>query len=471
MDNTSGGRYWAAGREQQRSPGGHFRCKKAEPTMPRDARTTEASEATSDLSALTPDPRNARSHGERNLELIALSLQEVGAARSIVVDEDGVVLAGNATVEAARQAGIARVRVIDADGSELVAVRRSGLSPEQKRRLALLDNRTAELAEWDNDVLASLATDTDLSGLWDDGELADLLGSESAPRQILADPDAIPDVPEEAVTRPGDLWLLGSHRLLCGSCTDADAVRFLLDGKRAVLLATDPPYLVDYTGGNHPQHWAERDGKLVDTATKTWDSYREGDEALYADFLRIALAEALLPSAPVYQWHADRRRRFVEDAWAANGLLWHQTVTWVKSRPVLTRSHFMWQTEPCAYGWVEGNQPDPARRPPPNVPNAWLVDSVGREEEGEDERVEHPTQKPVELVTRPISYHTKPGELLYEPFAGSGTALIAAEVTGRVCFATELEPLYCDVVVARWEGLTGKTAERIPAALEAPDAA
>jgi DNA modification methylase len=234
-------------------------------------------------------------------------------------------------------------------------------------------------------------------------------------------------------------------------------------GKRAALMATDPPYLVDYDGGNHPQHWAERDGKLVDTANKTWDTYREGDEALYADFLCVALAEALLPSAPVYQWHADRRRRFVEDAWREHGLLWHQTVTWVKSRPVLTRSHFMWQTEPCAYGWVEGNQPDPSRRPPPNTPNAWLVDSVGRDGDGDDQRVEHPTQKPVELFARPIAYHTRPGEVLYEPFAGSGTALIAAEVAGRVCHAMEVEPAYCDVVVQRWEALTGLSAERVVA--------
>jgi DNA modification methylase len=420
------------------------------------------------IASLKPDPRNARSHSERNLELIALSLQEVGAARSIVVDEDGVILAGNATVSAAHQAGIDRVRIIDTDGSELVAVRRTNLSPEQKRRLALLDNRTAELAEWDAEVLAALAEDTDLSGLWEADELSALLGEESAPKQLLADPDAIPEPPEEAITQPGDLWLLGPHHLLCGSCTDESAVQRLMQGKRAHLLATDPPYLVDYTGGNHPQHWQERDGKVVDTANKTWDTYHEGDEALYHDFLRVALAEALLPQAPIYQWHADRRRRFVEDTWVANGLLWHQTITWVKSRPVLTRSHFMWQTEPCAYGWVEGNQhADVSRRPPPNTSNAWLIDSVGRDEEGNDARVEHPTQKPVELFTRPLTYHTRPGEIVYEPFAGSGTALIAAQITERVCYAMELEPVYCDVIVQRWEELTGQTATRMNAPSEA----
>ena len=135
------------------------------------------SERLSDLSSLTLDPRNARAHSERNLGLIAQSLQEVGAARSIVVDEDGVILAGNATVTAAQQAGIDRLRIIETDGTELVAVRRSGLTPEQKRCLALLDNRTAELAFWDTEILASLADDTDLSGLWEPDELAELLGA------------------------------------------------------------------------------------------------------------------------------------------------------------------------------------------------------------------------------------------------------------------------------------------------------
>src|SRR5215211_2062377 len=165
--------------------------------------------ANSPLASLTPDPRNARAHSERNLEVIISSLQEVGAARSIVVDEDGVILAGNATVTAAQQAGIDRIRFIDTDGSELVAVRRSGLSPEQKRRLALLDNRAAELASWDTEILASLAEDTDLSGVWDEDELAELLGSvEADAREPLADPDEIPEVSEEPVTRLGDLWLL-----------------------------------------------------------------------------------------------------------------------------------------------------------------------------------------------------------------------------------------------------------------------
>jgi ParB-like chromosome segregation protein Spo0J len=159
-----------------------------------------ADDTATSLDALTPDPDNARSHDARNLDLITEALRDVGAARSIVVDEHGVVLAGNATVQAATQAGLSRVRIIEADGTELIAVRRTGLTPGQKTRLALYDNRTAELASWDTEVLAALADEVDLSALWDSDELADLLGQDSSPSELAGDPDAIPEVPDDPVT-------------------------------------------------------------------------------------------------------------------------------------------------------------------------------------------------------------------------------------------------------------------------------
>jgi ParB-like chromosome segregation protein Spo0J len=208
-------------------------------------RTADGSVALTDL---PPDPRNARKHPARNLALLEQSLREVRAARSVVVDEHGVVLAGNATVAAAKQAGIATVRIIDADGTELVAVRRLGLTPEQKRRLALLDNRAAELAEWDTEILASLAEDIDLSGLWEPDELADLLAAGDAPPALLGDPEDVPDLPADPITQPGDLGLLGLHRLLCGDATKAEGVQRLMMGERAACLWTDPPYGVAYVG-------------------------------------------------------------------------------------------------------------------------------------------------------------------------------------------------------------------------------
>lgn len=404
------------------------------------------------VSELTPDPRNVRTHDERNLEIITASLMDLGAARSIVVDEDGVILAGNATVSSAQRAGINRVRVIDADGTELIAVRRSNLTPEQKQRLALIDNRAAELAEWDTAALAALIDDgVEVDDLWSDDELATLLAQVDAATNTSRD-DVVPDPPAVPVTKPGDLWTLGPHRLLCGDSTKVEDVTRLMDGQRAVLMATDPPYLVDYDGGNRPTTDANPGRTKKEGG---WDQYREAEAAdFFYDFLRAAIDHAIEPRAPIYQWHADRRRVLVENAWTRAGLLRHQTIVWVKSRAILTFEHFMGQQEPCLYGWIKGNQPETERRPPASETNVWMIDQQG------DSDGIHLTQKPVEVVRRPIEYHTWTGELIYEPFAGSGTAIIAAETTGRRCYAMELSPEFCDVIVERWQQVTGRTATK-----------
>jgi DNA modification methylase len=410
------------------------------------------------LTALTPDPRNARRHNERNLALIEQALREVGAARSVVVDEAGVVLAGNATVHAAEQAGLERVRIVEADGSELVAVRRSGLTQEQKRRLGLLDNRTAELADWDTEVLASLADEVNLADLWEADELAELLGEEQVAAPLLGDPDAVPDPPADPITRPGDLWLLGSHRLLCGDATEQADVRRLMAGARSPLMPTDPPYLVNYQGGNHPQSWHNAPA----VKDKHWDDYQDGEGAtFFSNFLRVALADALTPNPALYQFHASSRQALVEQAWRANGLLLHQQLIWVKARAILTHSHYLWQHEPCFYGWVQGKPP--SRKPPTNATTVWSID-----QQGESQGL-HPTQKPVALIRRMVEAHTRPGEAVYEPFAGSGTALIACEQLGRSCYALERAPAFCDVVVQRWEELTGQQARRESAGEDATE--
>ncbi|MDQ3779193.1 MAG: hypothetical protein M3354_01410, partial [Chloroflexota bacterium] len=328
---------------------------------PQQTQAAIGADQRTELADLLPDPRNAREHSERNLDLIAQSLTEVGAARSIVVDEFGTILAGNATVQAAHHAGITQVRLVEADGTELIAVRRTGLSLEQKRRLALLDNRTAELATWDTEVLASLVDDTDLSALWEADELHDLLGDPDEP-VFLADPEHVPEPPEDPVTHPGDLWVLGPHRLLCGDSTKAPDVARLMNGQRTVLMATDPPYLVNYQGGNHPQSWHNKPA----VKDKHWDDYVEGDGlSFYTGYLRTALTEALIANPAIYQWYATARHVLVEQAWREVGLLPHQQLVWVKARAVLTHSHYMWQHEPCLYGWVQGKPP--SRKPPANA--------------------------------------------------------------------------------------------------------
>ncbi len=371
------------------------------------------------LDALTPDPRNARKHTARNLATIEAALREVGAARSVVVDEHGVVLAGNATVAAAASAGIARVRVVDADGSELIAVRRSGLTPEQKRRLTLFDNRAADLAEWDTEVLASLAEDTDLALLWDDAELLDLLASvNDGVGEPLTDPDEVPEVPEDPVTQPGNLWLLGEHRLLCGDATSMGDVARLMAGERSPLMPTDPPYLVNYRGGNHPQSWSNSPS----VKDKHWDDYREGDgSAFFAAFLRVALGHALTGNPAVYQFHASARQALVEAAWLECGLLVHQQLIWVKARPVLTHSHYLWQHEPCFYGWPKGKQP--TKRPPTTARTVWTTtDAWDTSQPVEEDGATglHPTQKPVALIRRMVEYHTNPRDIRLRALRGVG---------------------------------------------------
>ncbi len=231
-----------------------------------------------------------------------------------------------------------------------------------------------------------------------------------------------------------------------GDSTDVGAVARLFDGKQAALLATDPPYLVDYQGGDHPTSNANKGRKTKD---KHWDDYHDPAAAVafYAGFLKAALPH-LVPDAPVYQWHATRRQALVEQAWREAGLLVHQTIIWAKERAVLTHSHYMWGHEPCFYGWVEGQQPK--RKPPADTSTVWRIasESLGV----------HPTQKPLEIFERPISYHTQPGDVCYEPFAGSGTQFIAAERLGRVCYGLELDAHFATVILARFEAFSGKEA-------------
>ncbi|MDP9356656.1 MAG: DNA modification methylase, partial [Chloroflexota bacterium] len=286
------------------------------------------------LDDLTPDPRNARKHTERNLATIGVALREVGAARSIVVDEEGVILAGNATVQAAIHAGLARVRIVEADGTELVAVRRSGLTPAQKRRLALFDNRAAELAEWDTEVLASLADDTNFSGLWDDDELAALLTSvDEAPTDLLVDPDEVPDPPAEPVTQSGDVWVLGRHRLLCGDATSREDVSRLMGGDLAALVFTDPPYGVAYEGG---------------TAEHLTIANDDLDDPAFLAFLRDAFTHMLAvtrPGGAIYACHADSRGLVVRQAFVEAGWLLKQSLVWVKQSLVLGRQDYQWRHE------------------------------------------------------------------------------------------------------------------------------
>ena len=399
-----------------------------------------------------PYARNARVCPESAIAKVAASIAEFGWRQPIVVDEAGVILAGHTRLLAARKLGLTEVPVHVA----------AGLSPAQAKAFRLMDNRSNQESSWDYELLgceleelADLEIDLRLTG-FDIDELSSLSATDSAG---LTDPDEVPEPPAEPVSKPGDLYLLGDHRLLCGDSTDPAQVARLMDGQRAAAMITDPPYLVDYDGGNHPQTWA-KDGRPISSEQKTkhWDAYQDHDSAVafYEQFLAAALGEALTERPVIYQWFGMTRADIVMAAWQANGLLAHQVIIWHKSRPVLGRSWFLYDYEPCLVGWVKGRMP---KAHPPNEARAvWDVEQREGIEEGAGH--EHPTMKPVELVRRPITWHTAPGDLLYEPFSGSGTALLAAEMTRRRCYAVELSPAFVDVAVTRWQNFTGRQASR-----------
>ncbi len=405
-----------------------------------------------DIESLHPDPANPRRIGKDELEALTRSLRQFGFVQPVLVRKsDNVVIGGHQRLLAARRLGWKTVPVVFLD-----------LSVEQSRLLNLALNKIS--GEWDQELLAQMLADLNpveeidlsLSGFSEE-ELGKLLKSldvrEKKERVETFDVDAALKAAQSApVAKRGDLWRLGDHRLLCGDSTDVGDVGRLFGEEKAVLMATDPPYLVDYQGGNHP---ASKANKGRATKDKHWDDYHDPEMAVdfFARFLRAGL-EHLATNSAVYQWHATRRQALVEQAWTQCGLLVHQTIVWVKARGVLTHSHYLWQHEPCFYGWLEGKPP--RLKPPSDDSTVWQIS-----QENEQMGI-HPTQKPLELFERPISYHTEPNDVCYEPFLGSGTQLIACERLGRRCYALELEPAYVDVAIRRWEAFTGGRAQKEP---------
>jgi len=393
------------------------------------------------IEALSPWKENPRDN-KNAVDEVAAAIKRFGFGAPIVARRaDGQIIAGHTRLLAARKLGLTQV-----------PVRFMDLDPADAHLMALADNKLSELASWDDELLGQLleslrAEDVDLiTGTgFSDAEIRRLLRDNDDPPGSGDDPGA-GEPPEEPASQVGEIYLLGPHRLMCGDSTKAELVAQLMNGERALLCATDPPYLVDYDGTNHPQSFErERAGK---DNNKKWDAYRDPKSSVefFSAFLRVALEHALVDRPAFYQWHASRRQALVEAAWTENHLLLHQQIIWVKSRPILTRSHFMWQHEPCFYGWIEGRPP--AQRPPlgGECTTVWAID-----QKGESDGI-HPTQKPTEIFERSISYHTENGELVYEPFSGSGSQLIAAAKLGRRCYAMEIEPAFVDVARRRWTG-------------------
>ena len=404
--------------------------------------------APSRVSDLQPDPRNARRHTARNVGMIQQALHEVGAARSIVIDEDGTVLAGNATIAAAAQAGIDRVQVVDADGQTLVAVRRTGLTPEQKTRLALYDNRAAELADWDGAVLGQLLDECPdaAQGLWTDAELHALLADTDHGLDIQPALERAAALQAEWQTAAGQLWELGAHRLLCADCTMPDAYARLFGADRYALLITDPPYGVSYADKNAFLNAVGRGHRIQTPIANDHQSPAAMSELWTAAF--TAARAVAIPGASYYvtgPQGGELLQRLLLALQTAGFPLRHMLI-WAKNNHVLGRADYHYQHEPILYGWVEGAAHHFYGGH--GETSLWAIDKPQQSDL-------HPTTKPVELYARAMRNSSAPGDLVADIFAGSGTAIMAAEQLGRRCRAMELDPTYVAVTLQRYLDATG----------------
>jgi len=413
---------------------------------------------------------NPREIPDHAVDAVAQSIREFGFKNPCILDGDNVLIAGHTRVRAARKLGMKQVPAIRADD----------LTPEQVKAFRLADNKLHELSTWNVELLplelsALQEADFDMSLLgFDADELAKLL--DPGVQGGLCDPDDVPAPPDEAVTQPGDLWILGDHRLLCGDSGKAEDVDRLLEGQPAHLVNTDPPYNVQVAPrSNNAVAMAAATGKKagqqgMDMAIRgrthaTTEKMRPKDRPLANDFvsdeefarlLRLwfgNIARVLEPGHCAYIWGGYSNIHNYPNALKEAGLYFSQMIIWHKMHPVLTRKDFLGDHEWCFYSWREGA----AHRffGPPNVTDVWQVKKVN------PNQMQHLTEKPVELAVRALQYSSLAGENVLDLFGGSGSTLIAAEQTGRQAFLMEIDPLYTDVIVQRWEKFTGRKAERI----------
>lgn len=492
------------------------------------------------INDLKPDHKNARKRTNQSAELIQESIKRYGAARSIVIDEENRILAGNGTIEGAKAAGIKNVRIIETAGDEIIAVRRTDLTEHEKVGLALADNRTSDLSDWDAEMLHQLSQEQDISPWFEEDDLTEIIGEvEQLPSEENTDPDDVPEAPEDPITKPGDLWILGDHRLLCGDSTCPTDIERLLNGEKAALLHADPPYgmgkasdgvandnlydekldkfqmdwwntfrphLTDnasaYIWGNAPELW------------RLWYKAGLGDSELVELRNQIVWDKKCIPgmksekqtSFPTTTEHClffqlgNQFRGNVNTADFPE--TWEPVRSYLESQALgakldangirdlcgvqmfghwFTRSQFTlipekhyntlqakftglfqrpWRSLKAEWDKVKGGPTSEIQGARSYFDNAhdvmrdvWEFSRVHGEE-----RHGHATPKPVDMMKRVMLSSLPKNGLCLEPFAGSGSTLMGAQATGRRCFTVELKPVYCDVVVKRWEAFTGQKA-------------
>ena len=427
-------------------------------------------------SDLTPYPTNPRLN-DAAVAAVAESIERFGFRQPIVVDSQGVIVVGHTRWKAAQKLGLDAVPVHVAD-----------LTEEQAMAYRLADNQTGGIASWDAALLNSELAALEQLGYdvaafqslgFTDNQLAALV---NPPNAGVADPDDVPEAPDTPTTVPGDLWVLGAHRLLCGDSSSETDVERLCDGQSIHLLNTDPPYNVAVEPRSNnaiaaglstfpasatraSTHMQQRDlarhpGKSKATSKKLRAKDRPlandfVDDAAFAGMLRAWFGNAarvLEPGRGFYIWGGYANVANYPPALVETGLYFSQAIIWHKLHPVLGRKDFMGDHEWCFYGWKEGAAH--VFLGPKNVPDVWPVKKVS------PQKMVHLTEKPVELAARAMRYSSRPGERVLDLFGGSGSTLIAAEQEGRCARLMEIDPAYCDVIVARWEAFTGKKAER-----------
>lgn len=424
------------------------------------------------LTSIHPYDKNPRINDDA-VEAVMASLREFGFRQPIVVDADGVIICGHTRFKAAQRLGMEQVPVHVA----------TDITPAQIKAYRIADNQTATLAEWNYDLLPieladlqGLDFDLNLLG-FDADDLARILNPDLKDGQC--DPDEVPAPPDAAITQKGDLWILSEHRLLCGDSSSPADLDRLLDGAEIHLCNTDPPYnvkveprsnnaiaagLSSFQGTTHHQKLdVERHPSKAKGTTK---KLRAKDRPLANDFVTDQefdalldawfgnIARVLLPGRGFYIWGGYANCANYPPFLKKHELYFSQALIWVKEHPVLTRKDFMGNHEWCFYGWREGAAH--VYLGPNNATDVWSVKKVN------PQSMVHLTEKPVELAVRAMQYSSRAGEHVLDLFGGSGSTLIAAEQTGRKAFLMELDPLYCDVIVQRFEKFTGKKAERVP---------
>ena len=384
-----------------------------------------------DIESIKPYENNPRKLSDTAIEKVAMSLKEYGFRQPIVVDKDRIIVAGHTRFRASKKLGLKQVPISIIDN----------LTPEQINAYRIADNRTAEESEWDNELLKMEIKELeaqdfklDLLGFNED-QLNNLLFEE---KQGLTDEDEVPETPEEPITKLGDIWKLGNHRVICGDSTKQETYEQLCNEAKVDLYLTDPPYNVAY------------EGKTKDKLTIQNDKQTDDE---FIEFLSQAFRSAdtvLKMGGSFYIWHSDSeglnfRLACIEAKWKLR-----QTLIWSKNSMVMGRQDYQWQHEPCLYGWKEGSS------------HSWYSDrkqtTIIKHDRPTQSKL-HPTMKPVSLMEYLIKNSSKQEDIILDSFLGSGSTLIACEKQNRICYGIELDPKYCDVIIKRWENFTGQKAE------------